>query len=106
MEGVEKNHNPDIWQGYHIYLRHSKKFLGSVEKIEQEFEQACPVLSRNWPTHVTRVKSQKKKPNQQEVLADFGLKSSSEFRNICLLKAITISPTERAHSILEIISAK
>ena len=80
--------------------------LGSVEEIEQEFEQAWPVLSRNWPTHVTRVKSQKKKPNQLDVLADFGLKSSSEFRNICLLKAIMISPTERAHSILEIISAK
>ena len=43
--------------------------------------------------------------------ADFGLKSSSEFPNICLLIAIMIStpssilPIERAYSILEIVFA-
>ena len=24
---VEKNHDPDIWQGYHIYLRHPLQIL-------------------------------------------------------------------------------
>ena len=111
-EDVEKNHDPDIWQGYHIYLRHFKKLLGSVEEVEPEFERAWPVLSRSWLTHVTRVESQKKKPNQLEVLADFGLKSRSEFPNICLLIVIMIStlsnssPIERAYSILQIICAK
>ena len=108
-EDVEKNHDPDIWQGYYIYLRLSKKLLGSVEEVELEFEQTWPVLSQSWLTLVMRVKSQKKKPNQLEVLADFGLKSSSEFPNICLLIAIMIStlsnssPIERAYSILEYI---
>ena len=111
-EDVEKNHDPDIWQGYHIYLRHFKELLGSVEEVEPEFEWAWPVLSRSWLTHVTRVESQKKKPNQLEVLADFGLKSRSEFPNICLLIVIMIStlsnssPIERAYSILQIICAK
>ena len=111
-EHVEKNHDPDIWQGYYIYLRHSKNLLGSVEEVELEFEQTCPVLSWSLLTHVTRVKSQKKKPNQLEILADFGLKSSSEFPNICLLIVIMIStpsnssPIERAYSVLEIICAK
>ena len=56
-ENVERNHDPDIWQGCHIYLRHSEKLLGSVESVEQEFEQAWPVLSRSWLTNVMRVKS-------------------------------------------------
>ena len=55
-EHVEKNHDPDIWQGYHIYLRHSKNLLGSVKEVELEFEQTCPVLSRSLLTDVTRVK--------------------------------------------------
>ena len=101
-----------FWQGYCIFLRDSKKLLGSVEEVEPGFEQVWPVLSQSWLTHVTRVKSQKKKPNQLKVLADFGLKSSSEFPDICLLIAITIStpsnssPIERAYIILEIICTK
>ena len=44
---VEKNQDPDIWQGYHIYLRHPHKLLGSVEQFELEFEQAWLVLSQS-----------------------------------------------------------
>ena len=68
IEDAEKNHDPNIWQGYCIYLRHSKELLGSVEEVELEFEQAWPVLNWSWLPHVTRVKSQKKKPYQLKFL--------------------------------------
>ena len=46
-EDVERNHDSDIWQGYHIYLMHSKNLLGSLEEVELEFEQTWPVISRS-----------------------------------------------------------
>ena len=30
---VEKNHDPDIWQGYHIYLRHCLQILVFEEQL-------------------------------------------------------------------------
>lgn len=74
-----------------LYFSEALQSLESGKEVEPDSEKAWPVLSQSWVINITSVKSQKKKSKQLEVLADFGLKSSPEFPNICLIIAIMIS---------------
>ena len=111
IENVEKKYDRNILARL-LYFSEALQSLESGKEVEPDSEKAWPVLSQSWVINITSVKSQKKKSKQLEVLADFGLKSSPEFPNICLIIAIMIStpsnssPTERAYIILEIICTK